>query len=51
MPSYNSSKTIKRAIDSVLSQSYKNWELIITDDHSSDDPIKTIKTYNNFKLL
>ncbi len=35
MPSYNSTY-ISESIESVLAQSYKNWELLITDDCSSD---------------
>lgn len=41
MPSYNREKTIERAIESVLQQTYTNWELIIVDD-ASDDDTKTI---------
>jgi teichuronic acid biosynthesis glycosyltransferase TuaG len=36
MPTYNSERYIKKAIGSVLSQTYKNLELIIIDDCSSD---------------
>ena len=36
MPAYNSSKTISRAIESVLSQSYELFQLIIIDDNSND---------------
>ncbi|MBP1683559.1 MAG: hypothetical protein H6Q27_1123 [Ignavibacteriaceae bacterium] len=36
MPVYNRQAYIKRAIDSVLNQSYNNWELITIDDGSED---------------
>ncbi|WP_307847708.1 teichuronic acid biosynthesis protein TuaG [Metabacillus bambusae] len=36
-PSYNSSKYIKKTIDSVKMQTFKNWEMIIVDDCSKDD--------------
>jgi glycosyltransferase involved in cell wall biosynthesis len=36
MPTYNHDKFIKRSINSVLSQNYKNWELIIIDNYSTD---------------
>ncbi|MDW3060456.1 glycosyltransferase family 2 protein, partial [Vibrio sp. 1978] len=32
MPTYNSEQTVVESIQSVLSQTYKNWELIIVDD-------------------
>jgi glycosyltransferase involved in cell wall biosynthesis len=37
MPSYNTAAYIKDSIQSVIDQSYTNWELIIVDDCSSDD--------------
>ena len=37
MPSYNSALFIKDSINSVLCQTYTNWELIIVDDFSVDD--------------
>ena len=36
MPTFNSIKTVKDSIKSVLEQSYLNWELLITDDCSTD---------------
>ena len=37
MPSYNASAFIAESIESVLAQSYGEWELLITDDCSTDD--------------
>jgi glycosyltransferase involved in cell wall biosynthesis len=36
MPAYNGMKYLKQAVDSVLAQSYQDWELLISDDCSSD---------------
>ena len=36
MPAYNSETVIEEAIESVLAQTYFNWELLILDDHSAD---------------
>lgn len=45
MPAYNAEKYISESIESVLAQTYKNWELIIVDDCSSDNTRKIINDY------
>jgi glycosyltransferase involved in cell wall biosynthesis len=45
MASYNNSKYIGGAIRSVINQSYKNWELIIVDDLSSDNSVGVIESF------
>lgn len=47
IPTYNREKTICRAIDSILNQSYKNIEIIIVDDGSTDDTLKLLKKYGS----
>lgn len=47
MPAYNAGKTIDRAINSVLNQDFQDWELIITDDGSSDNTLAIITEYSN----
>lgn len=42
-PSYNSSSYIYQAYNSLISQSYKNWEWLITDDCSSDHTYDILK--------
>lgn len=45
MPAYNSERYISEAIESVLNQSYTNWELVIVDDGSSDRTPEIIDEY------
>lgn len=55
MPAYNSQGTIQESIDSVMNQTYQNWELLVVDDGSNDqtrDIIKqNIKQDNRIKLI
>lgn len=46
MPVYNSEDTLCESIESVLKQSYDNWELIITDDNSTDSSCQILKDYS-----
>ncbi len=55
MPSFKSEMFISESIESILSQSYQNWELIIVDDASPDQSNsiieKFIKKDNRIKLI
>jgi succinoglycan biosynthesis protein ExoO len=42
MPTYNSLRTVDRAIDSVLAQTHRDWQLIVVDDASTDATIQRI---------
>lgn len=45
MPMYNSGRYVKNAIESVLAQTYRKWELFVVDDGSSDDSLRIAKQY------
>lgn len=45
MPAYNSEKFIGAALESVINQSYKSWEMIIVDDCSTDDTANIVHEY------
>ncbi|MGM9478144.1 glycosyltransferase family 2 protein [Pedobacter sp. GSP4] len=44
-PCYNSASFISATLESVVSQEYKNWELIVVDDRSTDDTCKIVEVY------
>ena len=45
MPAYNEEKYIGEAIESIVAQTYPNWELIIVDDCSQDKTTEIVKQY------
>ncbi|REC49222.1 MULTISPECIES: glycosyltransferase family 2 protein [Chryseobacterium] len=49
-PSYNSAEFIEETIQSVLSQTYENWEWLISDDRSQDNTVELIQKYNDPRI-
>lgn len=47
MPAYNAAAFVRRAVDSVLAQSFAGFELIVVDDGSVDDTSAVLATYGN----
>jgi len=50
IPSYNHEKYISETIDSILNQTFQDFEIVITDDGSSDDTIKVIKNFSDPRI-
>src|SRR5918996_735994 len=50
LTSYNHAKYLKEAIDSVLNQTFKDFELIIWDDASTDDSWQIITNYSDIRI-
>jgi len=49
LPNYNKAEFLEEAINSVITQTYKNWHLYIIDDNSSDNSEKIIDKFSNLK--
>lgn len=45
IPAYNAEKTLPRMLDSVLGQTWRNLQVILADDGSTDDTVKLARTY------
>jgi len=50
MPLYNHEKYLRKSIDTILNQTYKNIELIIIDDGSTDSSSKIVTEYNDKRI-
>ena len=47
LPNYNKGTFLRECLNSVFSQTYKNWNLYIIDDNSEDDSKKIIESFKN----
>ncbi len=50
MPVYNGQKSLRQAIDSILNQTYKNFEFLIINDGSSDESELIIRSYSDKRI-
>lgn len=50
MPVYNAEDYLKEAIQSLIDQTYTNWELIAVDDGSTDNSIAILRSYNDPRI-
>ena len=48
---YNNAQHLKECIDSIKKQNYRNTEIIVHDDASSDNSIKKLNEYKNIKII
>lgn len=46
MPTYNAEKTVVESINSIRAQTYQNWELLVTDDCSTDDTMNILRSFS-----
>ena len=51
IPTFNQCNYLKKAIESVLAQQYKNYEIIIIDNNSKDETKKVIKSFKSKKIV
>ena len=47
VPTYNCEKTIRRCIDSMVSQLFQDWELLVIDGMSKDGTLEIVRQYSS----
>lgn len=50
IPTYNHAKYLSRALQSVINQTYENWEVIVIDNHSTDDTFRVVNDYTDPRI-
>ncbi len=50
LPTFNHAKFLKKAIESVINQTYINWELIIIDNNSTDETFDIVNSYSDHRI-
>jgi len=51
MPAHNAGKFVMQAIDSIINQTYTNWEMVIINDASNDNTYQILKKYSQNKKI
>ena len=46
LPTYNQSNFLKKSVNSIIKQSFKQWELLVIDNNSTDETEEVIKNFN-----
>jgi glycosyltransferase involved in cell wall biosynthesis len=50
MPTYNHARFVSEAVESVLSQTYQDWELVVVDDGSTDGTLDIVRRYRDPRI-
>ena len=53
LPTFNQANFLKKSLNSIIQQTFKNWELIIIDNYSTDETKKVIQSFKDkrFRVL
>lgn len=51
IPTYNRAMLLQRCLESIIAQTYKNWEAIIVDNYSEDNTEEVVKSFNDSRII
>ena len=47
IPTYNHAKLLKKALDSVMAQTFQNWEAVVVNNFSTDNTIEVVNSFTD----
>tara|TARA_B100000886_G_scaffold335209_1_gene291921 strand:+ start:6295 stop:7104 length:810 start_codon:yes stop_codon:yes gene_type:complete len=50
VPTYNQDNLLKKCLESVVNQTFENWEVIIINNHSKDETLKVIQSFDDDRI-
>jgi glycosyltransferase involved in cell wall biosynthesis len=50
IPTFNRSEKLKRALESIVAQTFSNWEVVVVDNHSTDDTNNMLKEFKEYPI-
>ena len=50
IPTFNHAKLLRRALDSVVAQTFDNWEAIVINNFSTDETIEVVESYQDDRI-
>ena len=50
IPTYNQDYLLKKCLESVVNQTFENWEIIIINNHSDDETLKVFQSFNDKRI-
>lgn len=50
IPTYNSAATLRKTLDSIICQTFTDWEVLVMDGVSTDDTLKVAQSYNDSRI-
>ncbi|MFM8777351.1 MAG: glycosyltransferase family 2 protein, partial [Actinomycetota bacterium] len=50
IPTFNHARHLKKALDSVVAQTFEDWEVVVVNNHSTDDTVEVVAATNDSRI-